>query len=166
MASLGLSDPGVVEDELNSMSSMRDWGLQPGPAPDTPRLEQDVAPGERPPAASPGSVGGRGGGVAAAISKKRRNRSGPKSKSSPFIGVSQYKRTGRWEAHIWDSESAPEEVPEDSGGDDGSTVARGKGGSGKGKKQPQRQGRQIHLGSFLTAIQAARWAPLLHMFLS
>jgi hypothetical protein len=28
---------------------------------------------------------------------KPRGRSGPKSKFSPFIGVSQYKRTGRWE---------------------------------------------------------------------
>jgi hypothetical protein len=39
----------------------------------------------------------------------------------------QYKRTGRWEAHIWDSSSGP---------------------SGKG--------RQLHLGSFLTPYQAAR----------
>jgi hypothetical protein len=29
---------------------------------------------------------------------KPKGRSGPKSKFSPFIGVSQYKRTGRWEA--------------------------------------------------------------------
>jgi hypothetical protein len=28
---------------------------------------------------------------------KPKGRSGPKSKFSPFIGVSQYKRTGRWE---------------------------------------------------------------------
>jgi len=28
---------------------------------------------------------------------KPRGRSGPKSRFSPFIGVSQYKRTGRWE---------------------------------------------------------------------
>jgi hypothetical protein len=28
---------------------------------------------------------------------KSKGRSGPKSKCSPFIGVSQYKRTGRWE---------------------------------------------------------------------
>lgn len=28
---------------------------------------------------------------------KTKGRSGPKSKHSPFIGVSQYKRTGRWE---------------------------------------------------------------------
>ncbi|GFR42137.1 hypothetical protein Agub_g2983, partial [Astrephomene gubernaculifera] len=56
------------------------------------------------------------------------SRSGPKSRSSPFIGVSQYKRTGRWEAHIWDSGDST--------------------GSGKG--------RQLHLGSFLTAKQAAR----------
>jgi len=29
--------------------------------------------------------------------KKPKGRSGPKSKCSPYIGVSQYKRTGRWE---------------------------------------------------------------------
>lgn len=28
---------------------------------------------------------------------KTKQRSGPKSKHSPFIGVSQYRRTGRWE---------------------------------------------------------------------
>ncbi|KAL6780008.1 hypothetical protein ACKKBG_A14640 [Auxenochlorella protothecoides x Auxenochlorella symbiontica] len=31
----------------------------------------------------------------------KRKRSGPKSKSSPYLGVTQYKRTGRFEAHIW-----------------------------------------------------------------
>jgi hypothetical protein len=28
-------------------------------------------------------------------------RRGPRSKSSEFLGVTRYKRTGRWEAHIW-----------------------------------------------------------------
>merc|ERR1719456_1522002 len=37
-----------------------------------------------------------------AVLQRKRSRSGPKSKSSSFIGVSQYRRTGRWEAHIWD----------------------------------------------------------------
>ena len=32
----------------------------------------------------------------------KRSRRGPKSKTSGFVGVSQYRRTGRWEAHIWD----------------------------------------------------------------
>ena len=102
-------------------------------------------------------------------------RSGPRSKTSPYIGVSQvrssgaaaavavvdlslsclcctsgpapaaagcladrrlpwpihpqYKRTGRWEAHVWQPNAGP---------------------SGKG--------RQLHLGSFLTPYQAARCA--------
>lgn len=30
-----------------------------------------------------------------------RKRSGPKSRSSSYKGVTQYKKTGRWEAHIW-----------------------------------------------------------------
>jgi len=59
--------------------------------------------------------------------KSRKCRSGPKSKSSKFIGVSQYRRTGRWEAHIWDA----------------SGIA--------GKK-----GRQLHLGSFDEVNDAAR----------
>lgn len=42
--------------------------------------------------------------------------------------IPQYKRTGRWEAHIWDSSVS--------------------GSSSKGK--------QLHLGSFLTSQQAAR----------
>ena len=36
-----------------------------------------------------------------AASPKRRIRHGPKSKSSQYRGVTFYKRTGRWESHIW-----------------------------------------------------------------
>jgi len=61
--------------------------------------------------------------------KKKKSRSGPKSKSSSFIGVSQYRRTGRWEAHIWDT---------------------------KNKSTPGAKGRQLHLGSFDCAEDAAR----------
>ncbi|KAL2508541.1 Ethylene-responsive transcription factor Related to AP22-7 [Forsythia ovata] len=32
----------------------------------------------------------------------RKNRRGPKSKSSQYRGVTFYRRTGRWESHIWD----------------------------------------------------------------
>ena len=46
----------------------------------------------------------------------------------------QYKRTGRWEAHIWDS-------------------------SEPGAKK----GRQLHLGSFPAAEPAAMYAPLSHI---
>ena len=59
--------------------------------------------------------------------KARRCRSGPKSKSSKFIGVSQYRRTGRWEAHIWDASGIPNV-----------------------------KGRQLHLGSFDDVHDAAR----------
>jgi hypothetical protein len=65
---------------------------------------------------------------AAGPTPRRKTRSGPRSKTSPYVGVSQYKRTGRWEAHIWDSSGGP---------------------AGKG--------RQLHLGSFMTPYQAARW---------
>ncbi len=115
---------------------------------------------------------------AAGTSPRRRGRSGPKSRSSPYLGVSQasdsrgtqctrgrdapaagarghcrtagscarvagpadplapallplqYKRTGRWEAHIWDS---------------------GEPGSGA-------KGRQLHLGSFTNPEAASRCA--------
>ncbi|CAM8980944.1 unnamed protein product [Rhodiola kirilowii] len=32
----------------------------------------------------------------------RRSRRGPRSKSSQYRGVTFYRRTGRWESHIWD----------------------------------------------------------------
>ncbi|CAA2955301.1 ethylene-responsive transcription factor RAP2-7-like isoform X2 [Olea europaea subsp. europaea] len=34
--------------------------------------------------------------------KARKSRRGPKSKSSQYRGVTFYRRTGRWESHIWD----------------------------------------------------------------
>jgi hypothetical protein len=57
---------------------------------------------------------------------KAKRRSGPRSRSSPYKGVTQYRRTGKWEAHIW--------IP----------------GSARGK------GHQRHLGSYDTAEDAAR----------
>ena len=40
--------------------------------------------------------------VRAAPPETRRNRRGPRSVTSKYRGVTCYKRTGRWEAHIWD----------------------------------------------------------------
>lgn len=34
-------------------------------------------------------------------SKVRKSRRGPRSRSSQFRGVTFYRRTGRWESHIW-----------------------------------------------------------------
>lgn len=65
-----------------------------------------------------------------AILQRKKSRSGPKSKSSNFIGVSQYRKTGRWEAHIWDC--------------------------AKSRNIPGAKGRQLHLGSFDCAEDAAR----------
>ncbi|CAN1237668.1 APETALA2-like protein 2 [Linum grandiflorum] len=48
---------------------------------------------------SPAGTSG-GGGVAAA--PPRKSRRGPRSKSSQYRGVTFYRRTGRWESHIWD----------------------------------------------------------------
>ncbi|KAK9816799.1 hypothetical protein WJX72_005214 [[Myrmecia] bisecta] len=59
--------------------------------------------------------------------KKKPARSGPRSRTSCYLGVTRYKRTGRWEAHIWDSSDA---------------------------SRPK--GRQIHLGSFSGAEPAAK----------
>jgi AP2-like factor, euAP2 lineage len=47
-----------------------------------------------PPAAGPAAAA-----AAAAASKK--NRRGPRSRSSQYRGVTFYRRTGRWESHIW-----------------------------------------------------------------
>ena len=57
--------------------------------------------------------------------KDSSRRSGPKSRTSCYLGVTQYKRTGRWEAHIW--------VPVKNG----------------------MKGHQVHLGSFSNAEAAA-----------
>ncbi|KAK6923068.1 AP2/ERF domain [Dillenia turbinata] len=46
-----------------------------------------------------GGGGGRGMEVAQPMKKSRR---GPRSKSSQYRGVTFYRRTGRWESHIWD----------------------------------------------------------------
>jgi len=43
--------------------------------------------------------GGDGGGGAQPLKKSRR---GPRSRSSQYRGVTFYRRTGRWESHIWD----------------------------------------------------------------
>lgn len=43
--------------------------------------------------------GGGGGGGGGAPTKKSRR--GPRSRSSQYRGVTFYRRTGRWESHIW-----------------------------------------------------------------
>ncbi|RWR85885.1 AP2/ERF domain-containing protein [Cinnamomum micranthum f. kanehirae] len=40
--------------------------------------------------------------VAAAPPAAKKSRRGPRSRSSQYRGVTFYKRTGRWESHIWD----------------------------------------------------------------
>lgn len=56
-----------------------------------------AAPG--PPAAGAANGGATAAGPAAAASKKSRR--GPRSRSSQYRGVTFYRRTGRWESHIW-----------------------------------------------------------------
>jgi hypothetical protein len=139
-----------------------------------------LLPGTPQNSAGGGSNGG-GGAAGQQVQAQRRGRSGPKSRLSPFIGVSQYKRTGRWEAHLWlstplymqgDEGSADEGSGSDSGGGTaaalgrrcegkrGARGGRGVAGGGAGKRKKSAKGRQLHLGSFLTAVQAARCAGL------
>ncbi|XP_075474837.1 floral homeotic protein APETALA 2-like isoform X1 [Primulina tabacum] len=40
--------------------------------------------------------------AAGAVKPRRKNRRGPRSRSSQYRGVTFYRRTGRWESHIWD----------------------------------------------------------------
>lgn len=54
-----------------------------------------------PAAASATAVGAVGGGAGAAAAAKK-SRRGPRSRSSQYRGVTFYRRTGRWESHIWD----------------------------------------------------------------
>uniref|UniRef100_A0ACD5UGG3 Uncharacterized protein n=1 Tax=Avena sativa TaxID=4498 RepID=A0ACD5UGG3_AVESA len=56
------------------------------------------APPPAPPAAA--AAAGSAGPAAAAAGKKSRR--GPRSRSSQYRGVTFYRRTGRWESHIWD----------------------------------------------------------------
>nr|AHN82480.1 AP2-like protein [Triticum dicoccoides] len=51
-------------------------------------------------AAAAAGAGAAGGPAAAAAAKKSRR--GPRSRSSQYRGVTFYRRTGRWESHIWD----------------------------------------------------------------
>ncbi|XP_073038932.1 AP2-like ethylene-responsive transcription factor TOE3 isoform X3 [Primulina eburnea] len=53
--------------------------------------------------ASGGGNGATSGKSAAeAMKPRRKNRRGPRSRSSQYRGVTFYRRTGRWESHIWD----------------------------------------------------------------
>ncbi|KAL6651518.1 hypothetical protein ACP70R_010443 [Stipagrostis hirtigluma subsp. patula] len=53
-----------------------------------------------PPAAAAGAPSVPAATAAAAAAKKSRR--GPRSRSSQYRGVTFYRRTGRWESHIWD----------------------------------------------------------------
>ncbi|CAD6259316.1 unnamed protein product [Miscanthus lutarioriparius] len=59
-----------------------------------------LAAAAAPPAAGSNGVVAPAGGTAAAGGKKSRR--GPRSRSSQYRGVTFYRRTGRWESHIWD----------------------------------------------------------------
>ncbi|XP_028764102.1 floral homeotic protein APETALA 2 [Neltuma alba] len=54
----------------------------------------------------PEAVGGAGGGggksAEVASQPMKKSRRGPRSRSSQYRGVTFYRRTGRWESHIWD----------------------------------------------------------------
>ncbi|KAK9820825.1 hypothetical protein WJX74_009775 [Apatococcus lobatus] len=63
-----------------------------------------------------------------ADARQRKARSGPANATSAYLGVTRYKRTGRYEAHIWEASQ--------------DTRAQ--------------KGRQIHLGSFASSFAAAR----------
>ncbi|KAI3411360.1 uncharacterized protein J3R85_018069, partial [Psidium guajava] len=69
-----------------------------------PLKGEECAPLEKPMDLSFGNGGsGRGGSHARVMPQQvKKSRRGPKSKSSEFRGVTFYRRTGRWESHIWD----------------------------------------------------------------
>ncbi|CAL5324634.1 unnamed protein product [Camellia sinensis] len=53
----------------------------------------------------PEPLGGGGGGIGKFLELTqplRKSRRGPRSRSSQYRGVTFYRRTGRWESHIWD----------------------------------------------------------------
>jgi len=81
--------------------------------------------GDSPPPA--GAAGGGGDGVPGAVGQEYRGR------SSRFRGVCQHRWTGRWDAHLWDSDFV--------------------------RKQPSKgrsRGRQVYVGNFLCELDASR----------
>ncbi|CAN6269497.1 unnamed protein product, partial [Urochloa humidicola] len=55
-----------------------------------------------PPPAANGGATASGAAAAAAAASSKKSRRGPRSRSSQYRGVTFYRRTGRWESHIWD----------------------------------------------------------------
>ncbi|CAN6250397.1 unnamed protein product [Urochloa humidicola] len=53
-------------------------------------------------AAPPPAANGGATASGAAASSSKKSRRGPRSRSSQYRGVTFYRRTGRWESHIWD----------------------------------------------------------------
>nr|BAN05551.1 TaAP2-B [Triticum macha] len=66
------------------------------------RLAGAPAPAVAAAAAAAAGGGGGGGGGPAASAAAKKSRRGPRSRSSQYRGVTFYRRTGRWESHIWD----------------------------------------------------------------
>ncbi|KIZ04545.1 hypothetical protein MNEG_3407 [Monoraphidium neglectum] len=102
-----------------------------------------AAPPGADPSAPPGRVAARQlrgskAGAPSAVQRIQRRKNASPSTSS-YKGVTRHRRTGRWEAHIWDGASP-------AAGSDG--VAAKPGGRGK----------QLYLGSYDTELDAARCA--------
>ncbi|XP_051219722.1 APETALA2-like protein 5 isoform X1 [Lolium perenne] len=76
------------------------------PAPANGRAAWLRLAGAPPPAAAAASAAAPGAGAgpaaAAASAANKKSRRGPRSRSSQYRGVTFYRRTGRWESHIWD----------------------------------------------------------------
>uniref|UniRef100_A0A0E0DJ68 AP2/ERF domain-containing protein n=1 Tax=Oryza meridionalis TaxID=40149 RepID=A0A0E0DJ68_9ORYZ len=70
------------------------------PAPGNARAGWLRLAGAAPPVAATGGAATAAAAASAAVSKKSRR--GPRSRSSQYRGVTFYRRTGRWESHIWD----------------------------------------------------------------
>ncbi|TKW31260.1 hypothetical protein SEVIR_2G093800v4 [Setaria viridis] len=95
-----------------------------GCSPSPPVVTRQLFPSPHPDAASPASDGSPPPGVAGASAHRaadlgasapapaaaapsspaagKKSRRGPRSRSSQYRGVTFYRRTGRWESHIWD----------------------------------------------------------------
>ncbi|GBF94282.1 AP2-like ethylene-responsive transcription factor [Raphidocelis subcapitata] len=101
------------------------------PLPPLPEPRKKSRSGTRRPRTS--SSGGGGGDTAAARLQRRKNTS---PSTSSYKGVTRHRRTGRWEAHIWD----------------GASPAAG----GDGTSRPGGRGKQLYLGSYDTELDAAR----------
>jgi AP2-like factor (euAP2 lineage) len=97
-----LNDSPASVDMSGASSSAAAVMVDEGDDPSAAAAEEPVFTRQFFPPAVPGNVQGAPFAVATAAAANKKSRRGPRSRSSQYRGVTFYRRTGRWESHIWD----------------------------------------------------------------